>query len=785
MTAEKAVASKRCTDTRTNFLVHPVDGMSFEGRALLFIWDTAYLRASARRARITIRKRLINQSPEEAFAQNESLIEEDVELVQFLILDIARLGTVESDFVWRVEVLGHGGREGAPTALSEIRTFSCVANRLDLTRLHPPQEWTGPEFGPVATPGSKPRVKKGVAALACPNGDVEMGSFQNWLGLYGSRLNSATIYLNSLQQGIVPGRHTIVTPGLDSLLAPLGVNIARVGEGNYAIRLGNSSTSGEADCIAYTFVVTPQNQYFSFRYALVLEDGGHSSAEQPYFCFYVVRGPSFMWSPNNLPVVSRQVVADPSNPFFGKKGDIVYRDWTPTCLDLGAYLGETMTIFFGVTDCAQGGHFGYVYIDALCVSNQASSSFTVPTDICRSDELWADGSASAGEASHFWSIEESDSGWGRNPQTEVSQWYVAQKAGPINLTAFYQSKGGAFKCNTHYRIKLAVANDCTPWNESVQLVFIRCPKVSAGPDRCVSCTPNGKTAQLGTGSSTPQAGHYYTWTPSAGLSNPNVPRPFHQEGSVPYPITYTLRVVDAKGCAGEDSVTLHCRPPNIAIKMIEGCCSVTLIAHAGNYSNLTWSTGATGVDMIQVSQPGTYSVTVSNPCASASATVTVPATLGLTGPFNPVAAESRVGSSPLPNAMHIKDVVVGSPAGIAGVPHAYNATEYRLQIFDRWGQVIRTVTGADCQGFPNWSIQWDTTNGWGNPVPQGTYTWRLELKNCTHDWGTPSVRRFKKRTCVRWWINIFGIKLFCRQWDVPDGTTEDIPGGVDSVTVVR
>jgi hypothetical protein len=763
------------------FLKHPRSGGVFEGRSLLFIWDFGDVFCAGARYRFVIKKRFANQSAEEAFWANPTVIETDVSFVQFLVLDVIELGKIESDFVWRVSALGAGPEEDASVlAQSEVRIFLCTHARNDLSLMGvriPPRL-------PVEPPGPKPKVPKGKPPQACPNGDLETGTFQNWQGFYGNRTNQSSIYLNALQQGFLNGRHTIVAAGADPYMAGKGVTFAQVSEGNYAARLGNSAAGGDADLLAYTFTVTAQNQYFPFRYALVLEDGGHAASEQPYFCYYVVRGPSIFWTSSNLPVIARQVVAE-SSPFFKQVGDIVYRDWTPTCLDLSPYLGQTMTIVFGVTDCAQGGHFGYAYVDGLCVSSQAIASFVLPPVVCASADLWADGSASTGETSHFWSIEESDANWGRQPQTEVYDWFVAKQAGPINLTALYASKGGAFKCNTYYRIKLAVTNDCTPWNESVQLILVRCPQINAGPDACVSCKPNGQSVQLGTGSNHPTPGYIYSWTPSVGLSDPNLPRPYHAQGSVPYPITYTLTVTDDLGCAASDQVTLYCRPPSVTVDMVVGCCSVTLLAHANNYSSLTWSTGQSGVQSIEVTQAGTYSVTVTNACGSRMQTIVVPATIGLSGPFNPVAAEGHVGSSPYSNEMHIKDVVIGSPAGIAGVPHAYNATDYRLQIFDRWGQVIRTIADSNCDGFNNWDIRWDTTDNWGASVPQGAYTWRLELKNCHHDWSTPDVRRFKKRHCVRWWINIFGVQLFCREWDVPDGTTEDVPGGIDSVVVVR
>lgn len=77
----------------------------------------------------------------------------------------------------------------------------------------------------------------------------------------------------------------------------------------------------------------------------------------------------------------------------------------------------------------------------------------------------ADGSASVNATNYFWSVEESDANWGRNPQSERSKWFTGQ-AGPIDLGGFYASLGGQWKCNTYYRVKLAV--DWRWWSQCAE-----------------------------------------------------------------------------------------------------------------------------------------------------------------------------------------------------------------------------------------------------------------------------------------------------------------------------
>jgi gliding motility-associated-like protein len=70
---------------------------------------------------------------------------------------------------------------------------------------------------------------------------------------------------------------------------------------------------------------------------------------------------------------------------------------------------------------------------------------------------------------------------------------------------------------------------------------------NAGPDKNLSCTVF--SAVLGTAA---VAGNTYVWTPSAGLSNPNIAQPV-----VSAPGTYILKVTDAaSGCSASDTVVV-------------------------------------------------------------------------------------------------------------------------------------------------------------------------------------------------------------------------------------
>jgi hypothetical protein len=85
----------------------------------------------------------------------------------------------------------------------------------------------------------------------------------------------------------------------------------------------------------------------------------------------------------------------------------------------------------------------------------------------------ADGTNSQNEQSHFWSLQESDSSW-RGTGPEITQWFVDQQAGVFDLKAFFEERGQMLKCDTSYRVKLAVSNQCVPWRDTTRLVTLKC-----------------------------------------------------------------------------------------------------------------------------------------------------------------------------------------------------------------------------------------------------------------------------------------------------------------------
>lgn len=187
----------------------------------------------------------------------------------------------------------------------------------------------------------------------CPNLDLSMGNFTNWVGRTGSccPINLPTI-------GIVNGRHTIMSPGNDPIIPALTLTPPGY---NRSARLGNSNTGAQAEGLRYTYNVQNNSSLFEYVFAVVLQDPGHSAAQQPRFELQVL-------NQNNQPIPCTfyQVTAAGNVPGFQTFGGVRWRNWTKVGVDLLSYVGQNVTIEARTGDCSLSGHYGYGYIVGSC-----------------------------------------------------------------------------------------------------------------------------------------------------------------------------------------------------------------------------------------------------------------------------------------------------------------------------------------------------------------------------------------------------------------------------------
>lgn len=204
---------------------------------------------------------------------------------------------------------------------------------------------------------------------SCGNVDFETGGFSGWELQYSKVLDPLAPGgdVGTMNNNI--GNHTIMGPGA-GMDPNTGNNVPRVypGGGQYSMRLGDqqtgTTTSAQA-AASYTFTVTPDFDLFIYHYAVVLQDAGHSAAQQPFLAINlyvngqnVSCGEYYQAASGNAPGYSTHAAGTP----------VRYKNWTTVSIALTDYVGEVVTVVFHTRDCTQRGHYGYAYVDAECAS---------------------------------------------------------------------------------------------------------------------------------------------------------------------------------------------------------------------------------------------------------------------------------------------------------------------------------------------------------------------------------------------------------------------------------
>jgi gliding motility-associated-like protein len=224
---------------------------------------------------------------------------------------------------------------------------------------------------------------------ACFNADFEDNSFNNWTGYYGS-----CCAINTPNQGFTNQHQIMVGPGTDPMVAGCGnLSIVPPG-GNFSAMVGDfTGTGAQASRLQYNFTITPQSNMIIVKYAVVLEDPGHSVSQQPRFeaQLYDAAG-------NPLPCTFYQVAAANGVPGFQNCGSYRWKDWTTFGVDVTQYMGQTITLDVATGDCSLGGHWGYAYVSASCSSltlsafycqNGANNSATLTAPDGFSNYVWS------------------------------------------------------------------------------------------------------------------------------------------------------------------------------------------------------------------------------------------------------------------------------------------------------------------------------------------------------------------------------------------------------------
>jgi gliding motility-associated-like protein len=217
-----------------------------------------------------------------------------------------------------------------------------------------------------------------------PNIDFEQNNFSGWVCKSGKRGASSPITTTPTTTGVIPGRQTLTSSGVDPFggfptVAPLG--------GLHSLRLGNSRTNDSCESVEYKLTVPNQNTfYLTYLYAIVLNAPctSHSFTQQPFYYItaidsatgHIIACDSLMFSPCNGTSINSSFGFLQS--IFNANGDpVIYKPWSQGTIKITGYQNRTVIIRAMTGDCTLSGHFGYGYFDILanCSLPPFSSGF--------------------------------------------------------------------------------------------------------------------------------------------------------------------------------------------------------------------------------------------------------------------------------------------------------------------------------------------------------------------------------------------------------------------------
>ncbi len=262
------------------------------------------------------------------------------------------------------------------------------------------------------------RRPSGTCPTACNNIDFENGSLSGWTacfaknnefttnatdfsttaftcsGILGNVTeaaydNSTTSYQVSLVTGSAVD--PIVGPALPMVAPGGGKYSACVGDG-VGIKYGVAELSNQ-------FTVSASSPILTLQYAAVLENPNHTYYQQPWFQIEVLdQNNNEISACGQYFVVSAAGLQGFHAVYYPIDVDSVYyKPWTTVYVPLYKYVGQCVTVIFKTADCAQGGHFGYAYVDASCSNTGVISS--APAYCGQTYTL----TAPAGQSSYTWS----------------------------------------------------------------------------------------------------------------------------------------------------------------------------------------------------------------------------------------------------------------------------------------------------------------------------------------------------------------------------------------------
>ena len=384
------------------------------------------------------------------------------------------------------------------------------------------------------------------AVAQCPpNIDFENGGFDNWTAYTGSVSAGTGQNVMSLNPtgAVYGGQHEIFSRATNAFDRDFFGDFPVVcpnGSG-YSVKLGNTQGGAQAEGLSYEFTIPANMNTYSitYHYAVVFEGPNHREAEQPRLEIEVtnvtdntlIECSSFKFIPfgSALPGFfesgNRQVENTP----------VWCKDWTAVTINLNGQAGKTIRLFFKTSDCTFVRHFGYAYID---VNTECTGEFTGAT-FCPADTS-VNVVAPFGFQEYRWFNSSFTQQLGNSPNLILRPPYPTGSLLAVEVTPY-----DGYGCKDTLYARL-VDTLTLPANAGKDTLYCGTTPVLIGENA--------------------KPGLSYRWSPTTGLSDPNISNPF---ASPLLPTQYVLTVSSGGGgCFKRDTVFVNSSVPDTSLQLL-------------------------------------------------------------------------------------------------------------------------------------------------------------------------------------------------------------------------
>ncbi len=419
----------------------------------------------------------------------------------------------------------------------------------------------------------------------------------------------------------------------------------------FALKINFKESPITASMVQAKRFKTNNEKFVKFNFKAVLQsiEGSDHDNEQPFFKARII---------NQAGVIVDEfcLIGNPNNCIFtqaptleGESIVLYTPNWQAGMLDISSIPNnENFTIEFQASRCGLGGHFGYAYIDDICLlhSNETLQGSieldplnkicpTLPLPVCGSFTIPSSGGIAATITSITLNLTDESNNTVYTSSTPASLDLINKRfCFNLGTTNFPNTTTGTYNVNVVINYGIAQTN-CSGTNFNAATDDDANPGWDIWFLNCTNCPVNPQTASLISCDSNNDGKEFFNLTnaepqiinPNTGLTfsyftnlndatnntNP-IATPANYES---YSSTIFVRITQDATCYKIIPISILVKNPHTTISGILNIClgSTTLTASPG--TTYLWSTGATS-QSTSVNANGTYTVTVTdnNGCSS-------------------------------------------------------------------------------------------------------------------------------------------------------------------------